>query len=277
MGYLICNKCGGYYELKKGESIDDFDICECGGKFTFIEEIEGLTKSSVLMIKCPSCGNNNPEDSKYCLSCGEYMKPIKGRENLLDFLDFPALFIISILAVIIFILSSIIFGDLGNNSILFIDNNQPDNNLPKGIYLILIIFIGICAGLLVKGNYKKNALHGALVLMPSVIFGVVSFYSEMNTLLQYIASPNPIISLMIGSLSIVLLILMILAYSLLGGIGGLIGSIIHNKFKLDDNKLWKRLTEKIYHNKKINIKELRFGYFSFLLTILLVTLWSVFG
>ena len=128
MGYLICNKCGGYYELKKDESIDDFDFCECGGKFTYVEEIEGLKKSSVIMIKCPSCGNNNPEDAKYCLSCGEYMKPIKGRGNLLDFLDFPALFIISILSVIIFILSSIIFGDSGNNSILFIDNNQPDNS-----------------------------------------------------------------------------------------------------------------------------------------------------
>jgi hypothetical protein len=32
-GYLICDKCGGYYELQTGESPDDFDDeCECGGK-----------------------------------------------------------------------------------------------------------------------------------------------------------------------------------------------------------------------------------------------------
>ncbi len=32
-GYLICEKCGGYYELQPGESPDDFaDDCECGGK-----------------------------------------------------------------------------------------------------------------------------------------------------------------------------------------------------------------------------------------------------
>ena len=32
-GYLICDKCNGYYELKQGEAPDDFsDECECGGK-----------------------------------------------------------------------------------------------------------------------------------------------------------------------------------------------------------------------------------------------------
>ena len=30
--YLVCNKCGGYYELQPGESPRDFSLeCECGG------------------------------------------------------------------------------------------------------------------------------------------------------------------------------------------------------------------------------------------------------
>lgn len=33
MGFLVCNKCEGYYELKPGESPNDFDKnCECGGR-----------------------------------------------------------------------------------------------------------------------------------------------------------------------------------------------------------------------------------------------------
>ncbi|MGB9937410.1 MAG: zinc-ribbon domain-containing protein [Methanobacterium sp.] len=32
---LICNKCGGYYELQEGESPKDFDLCECGGKLKY--------------------------------------------------------------------------------------------------------------------------------------------------------------------------------------------------------------------------------------------------
>ena len=31
-GYLVCDKCGGYYQLQTGASADDFgDVCECGG------------------------------------------------------------------------------------------------------------------------------------------------------------------------------------------------------------------------------------------------------
>lgn len=29
--YLICKNCNGYYQLQEGESLDDFDICQCGG------------------------------------------------------------------------------------------------------------------------------------------------------------------------------------------------------------------------------------------------------
>ena len=36
MPYLICDKCGGYYELGKEESIEDFDLqCDCGGNYQY--------------------------------------------------------------------------------------------------------------------------------------------------------------------------------------------------------------------------------------------------
>jgi len=39
MPYLICNKCKGYYKLKEGESLEDFEECECGGS---LREFESL-------------------------------------------------------------------------------------------------------------------------------------------------------------------------------------------------------------------------------------------
>ena len=34
VGYLVCQKCGGYYQLQPGESPEDFtDECDCGGHF----------------------------------------------------------------------------------------------------------------------------------------------------------------------------------------------------------------------------------------------------
>lgn len=36
MSYLECEKCGGRYELREGESPDDFESCECGGKLRHV-------------------------------------------------------------------------------------------------------------------------------------------------------------------------------------------------------------------------------------------------
>lgn len=39
-GYLVCDECGGSYQLEKGESPEDFVMeCECGGKLEFKQNI----------------------------------------------------------------------------------------------------------------------------------------------------------------------------------------------------------------------------------------------
>ena len=38
-GYLICEKCNGYYELQEGESLEDFESCECGGTLKFTKNL----------------------------------------------------------------------------------------------------------------------------------------------------------------------------------------------------------------------------------------------
>ncbi len=47
MGYLVCNKCGGYYMLRAGESPDDFKSkCECGGRLEYFKRLsDPLNKS----------------------------------------------------------------------------------------------------------------------------------------------------------------------------------------------------------------------------------------
>jgi hypothetical protein len=43
MGYLICDTCQGYYELKNGESPEDFNSkCECGGNLEFKDKINQI-------------------------------------------------------------------------------------------------------------------------------------------------------------------------------------------------------------------------------------------
>jgi hypothetical protein len=39
-GYMVCDKCQGYYKLQPGESPDDFDQCDCGGNLKYVETID---------------------------------------------------------------------------------------------------------------------------------------------------------------------------------------------------------------------------------------------
>jgi len=46
-GYLVCKKCGGYYQLQSNESPDDFSsTCECGGKLKHLKNIDELNEES---------------------------------------------------------------------------------------------------------------------------------------------------------------------------------------------------------------------------------------
>ena len=44
MGYVICEKCVGYYELEEGESVGEFEACQCGGSLNYTEFIKRQKK-----------------------------------------------------------------------------------------------------------------------------------------------------------------------------------------------------------------------------------------
>ena len=76
MNYLICENCGGYYHLLEGQSLSDFESCECGGKFYLLEfGEEGQLQSP--KIVCESCGNLNIIHTPFCSSCGQILRPAK--------------------------------------------------------------------------------------------------------------------------------------------------------------------------------------------------------
>ncbi len=56
MSYLICDRCGSYYELKLGERPEDFYKCNCGGKMRPEEPIGEFSDSylSKFVFKIPS-------------------------------------------------------------------------------------------------------------------------------------------------------------------------------------------------------------------------------
>jgi len=40
LGFLLCENCGGYYELQTGESPEEFENCQCGGKLEYVPRID---------------------------------------------------------------------------------------------------------------------------------------------------------------------------------------------------------------------------------------------
>lgn len=104
MPYLVCEECGGYYQLNKGESPDDFESCLCGGKLTYTEDnpednpednrkekfedggddrssayengiLSGKFKEDVKLI-CPNCLSED-EDGVFCSNCGGKLLQMK--------------------------------------------------------------------------------------------------------------------------------------------------------------------------------------------------------
>lgn len=51
-GYLVCEKCGGYYKLKPGESPEDFsDKCECGGNLKYVLDLTDKSENNMTSEK----------------------------------------------------------------------------------------------------------------------------------------------------------------------------------------------------------------------------------
>ncbi|EKF84862.1 hypothetical protein [Methanobacterium formicicum] len=57
MKYIICDECEGFYELEKGESLEDFESCLCGGSLSYAEltprGMKKITETVQIIMKQP--------------------------------------------------------------------------------------------------------------------------------------------------------------------------------------------------------------------------------
>ena len=49
MGYLVCEKCKGYYKLREDESWEDFSNCECDGNLKYYRDIVDFIKENLML------------------------------------------------------------------------------------------------------------------------------------------------------------------------------------------------------------------------------------
>ncbi len=95
MGYLVCDSCGGYYELAAGESADDFDTCQCGGNLNLQDEVpqsndsldedhdsNSLENNKNVMI-CPHCFKHH-DSGIFCSRCGSDLISVEKGNGFLN-------------------------------------------------------------------------------------------------------------------------------------------------------------------------------------------------
>ena len=49
MGYLVCEKCKGYYKLREDESWEDFSNCECDGNLKYYRDIIDFIQENLIL------------------------------------------------------------------------------------------------------------------------------------------------------------------------------------------------------------------------------------
>jgi hypothetical protein len=49
MGYLACEKCGGYYKLQESEKADDYKFCQCCGRLEYYKHISDYLETENIL------------------------------------------------------------------------------------------------------------------------------------------------------------------------------------------------------------------------------------
>lgn len=216
MPYLICESCGGYYELRENESPEDFDNCQCGGNLRLVTSINEIQDEIQVPEKehliCPNCGKKEYE-GVFCSKCGGKLITLKenvhkpGHEtgfNTTSDVDaeinfpgetrglFERIRLIAVADGIIFFLVAAI----GSALIIFLTMPSSLNfsfgfSVLTAIFLTLVTISGILAAYLSKtDDYFDGAMNGLTVgfIMGSVT-GILTFsvlYLLANTVLYAI-------------------------------------------------------------------------------------------
>jgi hypothetical protein len=110
MSYLVCDKCGGYYELQSNEFPEDFtDKCECGGHLRYVQDLNDDKK---LQKVCPNCGSVIEDEDVVCPACDFRLKELSEGQIIFGFLWLvPNICLIMIGAIIVGWMSLLVILD----------------------------------------------------------------------------------------------------------------------------------------------------------------------
>jgi hypothetical protein len=206
MSYLVCEQCGKYYELEEGKTSFSYEKCECGGKLSYRNSLgrnATVIEPAVSKNKCEKCGAEISPNTGICNNCGNPVENLSiGQPTGLSLVGVAVGFGFLLLTTLV-----AVFALFGNNI------PQKPDDIP---YRMLITFgviatiISIVSGLIASyiggsTKFKDGIVNGGLV---GVVLGVLVALSSGS----------------VASIGV------LLVFSFLSGMGGLVGTILKRKY-----------------------------------------------
>ena len=192
--YIICESCNGYYKLEEGESLDDFELCRCGGKLRYAED--SFMSKEKPKLKKKSHKEKKSKESKakspqyiVCENCGGYYA-LKEGESLEDFEACRC------------------GGELKYAKKYFKLNSKSRPRIVSNSFLLTIIFT-LAAVIAVVFNFISSSIARPIMVLPLLFF--LSGYSIINLISPQLSKFKLIVSSFV--LSAALTFILSLAFS----------------------------------------------------------------
>jgi len=194
-GYLLCDNCGGSYELQEGESPEDFsDKCECGGNLKHTKDLSNTNTSQ---------SRSNEELSSTINEYAEKVKDGSIVDRFIALINFKLLIIGGVLIIILTLGYGAISTAFFMATTGYSQYSAPGPN--AAVNLIIVLIISVVAGYLLR-KYNTAAIHGGL-------FGIIGLFMSWG-LLWYVG---------FGFIPIII-----------GVIGGIAGAVLRKRIKKDE-------------------------------------------
>ena len=160
MAYLVCDKCGGYYELQPDESPENFtDKCNCGGNLKYIKDLNDLE----------GLQNLYPSTNKF----EEFLKKEENQYLIEWAKPFLVIVILCLFFGILFGRSIMVLAGLGlliGMSYTFLFENKFSSKLEKILNIKLKNDNGFS-----MGSYTYEGLSWNLLICVSILFIVLLY------------------------------------------------------------------------------------------------------
>jgi len=211
MGYLICEKCGGYYKLQEGEKADNYDYCQCGGKLKYFDHITDYFHEEKESKNSSQYSEDIHQKKEEVMEELESYQNIKSESRNSPYKSERTL-INSGVVILVFALCPFFYGITYNfwpltiTGLLtvffafwlyFTSRNRDEisrETFMQRIYVsyaVFFILIAIMFVIFLVTNYSKMISYGGIYNCFFIIF--ISIYFSIITFVRY-SIPNPILS-----------------------------------------------------------------------------------